>query len=236
MLGVRGEAGPVPRVAILAVAFAEPGALGGRIADLSWNRARGVARGVNGPDRAGNNRGSTGPVTMRSGPESTRSDRPDGGEAALWLEAVASPVVVAELEEIYGFIRREVEARGPACWASGRCCSFERAGHRLYTTGLEAAYTVTRLEPERRFGQEEINAAITVGGCPFQEKNLCSVHAIRPLGCRVYFCDRSVQDWQRELTERAMGPMRELHDRHGIPYVYAEWRALLGQIVASRGP
>jgi hypothetical protein len=53
------------------------------------------------------------------------------------------------------------------------------------------------------------------------------VHAIRPLGCRIYFCDRSAQDWQHELSERLIADIRGLHDRHGVEYRYAEWRGLL---------
>lgn len=145
-----------------------------------------------------------------------------------WLAAASRDEVVRDLEAVYTMIADQVEARGPACWASGRCCNFERTGHRLYTTGLEAAYTVARLG--RGLREREIAAAVTIGGCPFQEGNLCGVHGIRPLGCRVYFCDRTAQDWQMSLSERAIGLVRELHDRHGVPYRYAEWRGLLGMM------
>lgn len=150
--------------------------------------------------------------------------------AVEWLRRAREPLVAAELEAIYAEVAREISERGPACWASGRCCNFEKAGHRLYTTGLEAAYTVARLgagTPVRVLLAPDVERARAVGGCPFQEGNLCGVHGVRPLGCRVYFCDRSAQQWQYDLTERGMARMRELHDRHGIVYAYAEWRALL---------
>jgi Fe-S-cluster containining protein len=63
--------------------------------------------------------------------------------------------------------------------------------------------------------------------CPFQVSNLCSVHSIKPLGCRVYFCDRSAQQWQQELSERSLQEIRAIHDEHGIPYRYGEWRSML---------
>jgi Fe-S-cluster containining protein len=147
-----------------------------------------------------------------------------------WLRQAREPAVVAELEAIYADVAREITERGPACWASGRCCNFEKTGHRLYTTGLEAAYTVARLAgltQPRGLTPSDVEQARARGGCPFQDGNLCGVHGVRPLGCRVYFCDRSAQAWQYDLTERGMARMRELHERHGIVYAYAEWRDLL---------
>ncbi|MCW5767964.1 MAG: YkgJ family cysteine cluster protein [Phycisphaeraceae bacterium] len=154
--------------------------------------------------------------------------------AREWLRLANEPAVASALEEIYAEVAREISERGPACWASGRCCNFEKTGHRLYTTGLEAAYTVTRVGGLKRpSGQSrvllttDVERARATGGCPFQEQNLCGVHPVRPLGCRVYFCDRTAQAWQHDLTERGMARIRALHDRRGIVYVYAEWRELL---------
>jgi Fe-S-cluster containining protein len=155
-------------------------------------------------------------------------------DRAAWLSAARDPRIAAELEAIYADLAAEVAARGPACWASGRCCNFERTGHRLYVTGLEAAYTVARLnESHPPLTELSLAEAMNRGGCPFQVRNLCGVHAIKPLGCRVYFCDRSSQQWQQTLAERLHRRVRELHDRHGIPYRYAEWRSLLAEVLTG---
>lgn len=146
-------------------------------------------------------------------------------EASQWLEAIGRPSLVASLETVYAFIADQVEARGPACWASGRCCNFRQAGHRLYTTGLEAAYCVARLTGPLEAA--ELDRAIERGGCVFQAANTCGVHRIKPSGCRVYFCDRSAENWQNELTERAIEQIRRIHDQEGIGYRYAEWGSLL---------
>jgi Fe-S-cluster containining protein len=148
-----------------------------------------------------------------------------------WLSAARDAGVAAELEAIYQMIADQIEARGPACWASGRCCNFEKTGHRLYVTGLEAAYTVVRLG--RELGVAEVEAARGRGDCPFLVKNLCGVHQIKPIGCRVYFCDRSAQEWQRELSERTLEQVRRLHERRGIEYRYGEWRGML-EMLAER--
>ena len=158
-----------------------------------------------------------------------------------WLKAVTCPDVSAALEGVYAESAAAIAARGPSCWASGRCCNFEQHGHRLYVTGLEAAWCVTKL-PEIAATRREnfaeptlrlpvLQAAAERGGCPFQVNNLCGVHGIKPLGCRVYFCDRSAQEWQMELSERLIGRVRAIHDEFGVEYRYGEWREMLRRFV-----
>lgn len=158
-----------------------------------------------------------------------------GGEelpaARAWLAAAVDPQISGELELVYDAIARAVAARRPVCDASGRCCKFEEWGHRLYVTGLEAAYLAARLG--REITLPEIARARAEGGCPFQKALLCSVHAIRPLGCRVYYCDETAQEWQMELSERMLSEVKAIHERHGLAYWYGEWRAMLEAIVVA---
>jgi Fe-S-cluster containining protein len=154
--------------------------------------------------------------------------------AQSWAAAVRSPAVAAELEAIYDYIAAAVESRRPVCVASGRCCKFDEWGHRLYVTGIEAAYTVARLSADMpRLNGNTLGAARAAGGCPFQLAKLCGAHAVRPLGCRIYFCDETAQEWQQELYERLMREVRALHDRHAIEYRYGEWREMLGLMLHS---
>jgi Fe-S-cluster containining protein len=67
--------------------------------------------------------------------------------------------------------------------------------------------------------------------CPFQVDGLCSTHAIRPLGCRVYFCQAGTQDWQQDLYEKFQQQLVQLHKDHDIDYAYMEWRAGLAQAI-----
>lgn len=166
---------------------------------------------------------------------------PEPSEEIVWLASGANPEIIAEMERIYADLQREIEARGPVCWASGRCCNFGRAGHRLYVTGVEAALTVRGLATLSQTAdggrvsltKATLEDAIARDGCPFQRDNLCGVHPVRPLGCRVYFCDRSAQGWQQELYERALARVKAIHESHGVPYRYAEWRAMLGEILGA---
>jgi Fe-S-cluster containining protein len=153
-----------------------------------------------------------------------------GEVVAAWRAAAARVEVARDLEALFDAAAKEIAQRGPACWGSGRCCNFVKTGHRLYVTGLEAAYTVSRAGAP---SAAALAAAIEGGGCPYQSLNLCTVHGDKPLGCRLYFCDRATQEWQHELYERLMIGLREVHERHDVPYVYAEWRGLLGRLMET---
>lgn len=169
-------------------------------------------------------------------------DVPDDQLPAHWLAALERDAVLAGLESIYADAAAAITARGPVCWASGRCCNFERHGHRLYVTGLEAAYVIARLpeiagtrpenHPEPALRPLALAQAVGAGGCPFQRTNLCGVHGIKPLGCRVYFCERAAQAWQQDLSEALLARLRALHEAHEIEYRYGEWRQVLARFVA----
>jgi Fe-S-cluster containining protein len=165
-------------------------------------------------------------------PEPTHPDE-EGEAARSWLAAALDAQISGELELVYEAIARAVDVRRPVCEQSGRCCRFEEWGHRLYVTGLEAAYLLARLE--QPLTPADIARARDAGGCPFQKALLCSVHTIRPLGCRVYYCDETAQEWQKDLSERMLREVRAIHDRHGLPYRYGEWRGMLEMLVGGAG-
>ena len=68
--------------------------------------------------------------------------------------------------------------------------------------------------------------------CVFQVAKLCSIHAVRPLGCRVFFCQQGTEQWQQDLYEHAMNRLRALHETHALPYRYMEWRAALREAIS----
>lgn len=183
--------------------------------------------------------------------------------ATAWLGALENEPVRVALESVYRDAAERIAHRRPLCTSSGRCCHFERYGHRLYTTGLETAYTVRALanQAHQRHGPANALAlpvlgqtgdhdalpprssvvpaltpgsledALDRGACPFQIDNLCTVHAVKPLACRMYFCDPSAQDWMTDTHERLINDIRELHVSFALPYRYAEWRSLLAMFI-----
>ena len=179
-----------------------------------------------------------------------------------WLAAARRPDIASQLQTIFTECADAIADRGPTCWASGRCCNFEQAGHLLYVTGLEAAFTLANFDwtpfspaslpaPFPAFnttpltisasapppGQHPLTPALILASfdtaCPFQASNLCGVHTIKPLGCRIYFCDKSAQDWQQALHEKLLANLRQLHDHQFIEYRYGEWRTMLKQILTA---
>lgn len=142
------------------------------------------------------------------------------------------PRVTTVLHDIFRESTEVVRRERPLCLASGRCCRFEAHGHRLYVTGLEAAWFVRelRLREDRVITIPEIDEARTRGDCPLLVDGLCTVHAIRPFGCRGYFCDPRAR-WQETTYERWHARVRGLHEELEVPYAYGEWREMLSLIV-----
>ena len=165
------------------------------------------------------------------------------------VEAAAGRAEVgAAVQAVYAVVAAEVDSRRPLCDASGRCCRFEEYGHRLYVTTLELATFARQLRvvssqvpvktdrshpvrslPLLATGNWPLATSSWNGsGCPFQLAKLCGVHAIRPFGCRMYFCDASSTEWQNEAYERFHGELKALHGTLDVPYFYVEWRQALG--------
>jgi Fe-S-cluster containining protein len=131
--------------------------------------------------------------------------------------------VVRMIDDLYARVQRSIDARKPLCSISGRCCRFEDYGHRLYVTTLELA----------AFLKQHLGADVSSWdgtGCPFQVNKLCSVHTLRPFGCRMFFCDPSATDWQNETYERFHAELKTLHEHLGVPYYYVEWRRALVEL------
>jgi len=151
---------------------------------------------------------------------------------AEWRRAARNPQIEQALRELHLEIAESTRAARPLCIASGHCCRFDAFGHSLYLTGLEAAWVLEQLHAQlgRSLAQQEVQRAIEQGRCPFLQDGLCTVHPIRPFGCRTFFCDPQARRWQEDLHERCHSVLRALHDRLAIPYRYAEWRSLLAQL------
>jgi Fe-S-cluster containining protein len=137
------------------------------------------------------------------------------------VEAAAlRPEVADAARAVYDGVAAEIDRRRPACAVSGRCCHFEAYGHRLFVTTIELAAFLGA------YGGGAV-ASWTGAGCPFQAGKLCGVHAIRPFGCRMFFCDPTSTDWQNAAYERFHAELKAHHERLAVPYFYVEWRAAL---------
>ena len=148
-----------------------------------------------------------------------------------WRDAVARPEIDQAIRSLYADIDQAVRERRPVCNASGRCCRFEEYGHRLYVTGLEIAWFLraNQNDKARQSGDISLRQAASSPNCHYQVNGLCSTHTIRPLGCRVFFCEEGTEAWQQDMTEHFLDRLKRLHVEHDLPYAYMEWRAGLDE-------
>ena len=121
------------------------------------------------------------------------------------------------IDALYQHVQYATDLRRPVCVSSGRCCRFEEFGHRLFVTTMELAAFVARAP-----GVQPVET-----GCPYQVGRLCGVHAIRPFGCRVFFCDETATEWQRQLYDRIHCQLKRMHDDMAVSYYYVEWQQAL---------
>jgi Fe-S-cluster containining protein len=130
-----------------------------------------------------------------------------------------------DLELLLAELDYEVKDLGARCWLSGDCCDFDAAGHRLFTSEIEA----------RRFAK-----GVDLTGwdsasrlCPAWKDRRCTAREHRPMACRTYFCDPRFETRVNELTERYVTRLKWLHEKHGLAWDYRDHLAHLERIAAS---
>ena len=152
-----------------------------------------------------------------------------------WIRAAQLPLVHEQLTMLYERLASDIDKHQPVCVASGKCCHFETYGHRLYVTGLEIGWMYSQLSDSQKQALLDSNDLLTLDGCPFQLDGKCSVHPIRPLGCRIYYCDPNAQAWQNPAYELYLADLQTMHELNQIEYAYLEWRKGLSEIKAICG-
>jgi hypothetical protein len=118
-----------------------------------------------------------------------------------------------EVRAVYAAADAAVSAAGPRCDASGRCCRFTEYGHTLFISAFEAGILLENAPAYDR--------PVSRDGCPFQVNGLCTARDVRPLGCRIYFCDSAYQARMVEITEEALAALKRIADTHGTGWHYA---------------
>lgn len=125
------------------------------------------------------------------------------------------PVPAAALRELlalYGELDRRLARLGVTCRACGACCNFARHDYRLYASRLERALV------EREHGPPQVTAE---GCCGFLREGRCAAHAVRPLGCRMFFCDPAHKPREQALYHAVQRRLRAAVRAYGVPWDYA---------------
>ena len=127
---------------------------------------------------------------------------------------VAAPdAAFDELKRLYAALDTELAARAAACRRCGQCCNFIENDYVLFASWLERELIRRETDTPPRLDAD--------GSCPWQTDGLCSIHHVRPLGCRTAFC---APDWapvQTELHERYRQGLAAITQRHSLPWDYA---------------
>jgi Fe-S-cluster containining protein len=130
-----------------------------------------------------------------------------------------------DLDLLFEELDYEVKDLGARCWLSGDCCDFDKAGHRLFTSEVEA----------RRFakGVDLSGWDPASGLCPAWKDRRCTAREHRPLACRTYFCDPAYAERVNALTERYVTRLKWLHEKHRLNWDYRDFLAHLARLKES---
>jgi Fe-S-cluster containining protein len=146
------------------------------------------------------------------------------------LNAFWRPAARAAVKDLYASLEAEIAQKRPRCEMSGRCCNFDEYGHRLYVTTLELAVFLYDYLDRPLIQLRQLAENWDGQTCPFQKGKLCSVHTMRPMGCRLFFCDPSSNQWQNDQYEQFHCQLKRLHEVLIVPYFYVEWRTALSML------
>jgi len=136
-------------------------------------------------------------------------------EAGPPLSPAALATIRDELSALYRELDEAVAMMAPVCQLSGRCCRFKDYGHTLFLSAPEAQLLVADApQPPGPLDNGE--------SCPWQDaRGRCTARDARPLGCRVFFCDPSFENFAPELSETFLARLKELASRHDWLWDYA---------------
>ena len=192
-----------------------------------------------------------------SGPGGSRAEADVNRELARAVAMCAADAgFLAELQRILLQADRAARQRRFKCRQCGQCCRFEQFGHRLYVTAGELALMIKfahdrvsepigKIRPWGIFDNPQSlgdRSAIRNGSrakpaslCPHQDQARCLARPGRALGCRLFFCDPSANEWFSDAYESFHRQIKLLHAAHGLPYVYAELAAALAELASVAG-
>jgi len=127
-----------------------------------------------------------------------------------------SDAALDELAALYRQLDERLDELAPACRQCGQCCEFARKDYRLFASHLERALVL------RRHAQPRLTPS---GACCFLVEGRCSIHPLRPLACRVYFCDPAHKAREQDIYHAFQRRVRALTDKHHLAWNYAPFFA-----------
>jgi Fe-S-cluster containining protein len=152
------------------------------------------------------------------------SDRAPGGPgsrplddgAGFWGPPPAFRPLSADeqsaMARIYADVESSLAEVHRRCIACGECCHFQPGGIVLFATALEVSFLVGRKPPQY------VESTRDSWRCGYQDRDLCTARATRPLGCRTYFCDRQARLLGEAVYFEAQAHIRTLAEQGGLAW------------------
>ncbi|MCD6395405.1 MAG: hypothetical protein J7M40_18135 [Planctomycetes bacterium] len=133
--------------------------------------------------------------------------------------------IVGAVAEVYTFIDSRVAETDLACKVCGKCCDFDSYDHRLFVTTPELVYFAFHIPSSSV-------KPMPAGLCPYNIKDVCSIHPYRFAACRIFCCTGDV-DVQNRLSEAAISKLKSICEQSDMPYQYMDLKAALSGISHS---
>ena len=130
--------------------------------------------------------------------------------------------IFQELRQIYNDLYQEIAnlERRPRCFDCGACCNFNYFDHTPFVTELELMHIKAGLQKNPTISELYLKQT-DVNLCPFFLNQTCNAHELRPLSCRVYFCNFDYENnTANEIYEKYHRKIKLLHEKYGIAYQY----------------
>jgi len=150
-------------------------------------------------------------------------------DAAPWgLPPPHAPPAVgvrAALARLYERVDAALAPVAGACRACGRCCRFDPGGIILFASALEMAHLVASCGTNLHACASRCRLD-GAWRCPYQDGDLCGARAVRPIGCRTYFCDAAARALGEQVHADALREVRCIAEGQG-PWWYGPARVYL---------
>ena len=138
-----------------------------------------------------------------------------------------APEAQTALAGVYARLDAALAPAADACRACGQCCRFTEGGIVLFASALELAHLVATAGMPRAGTFVAGGPVNSAWSCPYQEGNLCTGRAARPLGCRTYFCDSQAGAEGRALHADSLNAVRRIAADGQYPWWYGPARLCL---------
>lgn len=131
--------------------------------------------------------------------------------------------IFSELISIYNGLENGNNGDGALCICCGECCDFNRSGHKLYLSLVEALYMV---HAPRDVMTQDFLPILERGLCPYQIQNKCTNREGRSIGCRVFFC-KADGNFMQEKSNEALDEVKALSQKYLLEWIYGELVVML---------